>query len=170
MPLDSSLEELGRLAEISEKAEREARLERKLNEMEQEWKDQALELTAFRDTGLQVLQGACVEETQARLEEHCLLAHTIRSSPDVGPLQSQAEAWETKLNLIQEALEIWVRVQANFLYLEPVMRSGDISVTLPSESKEFERAADAWATLVAKISPRRPTLELPEDPSILKLL
>ena len=88
----------------------------------------------------------------------------------MGPLQHQAEAWEKKLNLIQEALEIWVRVQANFLYLEPVMRSGDISATLPQESKEFELAAGAWTALVAKISPRRPTLELPEDPSILRLL
>ena len=55
MPLDSSLQELDRLSEISEKAEREARLERKLNEMELEWKGQTLELIPYRDNGLQVL-------------------------------------------------------------------------------------------------------------------
>lgn len=167
LPLEQCL---GQLTEISEKAEREARLERKLNEMEQDWRDQVLELTAFRDTELKVLQGACVEETQARLEEHCLLAHTIRSSPDVGPLQKQAEDWELKLSMLQEAIEIWARVQANFLYLEPVMRSGDIKLTLPKESKEFGVASDTWNSLIAKISPRKQTILIPEDPSILELL
>jgi dynein heavy chain len=46
---------------------------------------------------------------------------------------------------LQEALEIWVRVQASFLYLEPVMRAGDIMLTLPKEAKEFELAADSWS-------------------------
>jgi len=77
---------LDQLAEISERAKREARLEAMLNKMEQEWQTQVLLLIPFRDADILVLQGNNVEEIQARLDEHRLLAQTIRSSPDVGPL------------------------------------------------------------------------------------
>jgi len=65
-----------------------------LNKMEQEWQTQVLELVPFGDADIVVLQGNNVEEIQARLDEHRLLAQTIRSSPDVGPLTDRAEDWE----------------------------------------------------------------------------
>ena len=85
---------MDQLSEISERAKREARLEGMLTKMEQEWQTQVLELVSFREANILVLQGNNVEEIQARLDEHRLLAQTIRSSPDVGPLQDRAEAWE----------------------------------------------------------------------------
>ena len=53
---------LEKLAEISEGAKREARLEKMLTKMQQEWDSQMLELTAFRDTSISILQGRNVEE------------------------------------------------------------------------------------------------------------
>jgi hypothetical protein len=50
------------LAEISEKAKKENRLEKMLDKMENEWKDLRFELTTFRDTGIPILQGQNVEE------------------------------------------------------------------------------------------------------------
>lgn len=85
---------LEQLAEISEGAKREARLEKMLTKMQQDWDSQMLELTVFRDTGISILQGRNVEEIQARLDEHCLLAQTIRTSPDVAPIIERAERWE----------------------------------------------------------------------------
>ena len=106
----------------------------------------------------------------SRLEEHRLIAMTIRSSPDVGPLSEEAQAWESKLILVQEILEIWIRVQANFLYLEPVMRSEDIMATLPAEATEFEQVYVAWSTLVSLLTPRKPLMELTQQEEILPLL
>ena len=48
---------LDQLAEISEKAKKENRLEKMLDKMEGEWKDLRFELTTFRDTGIPILQG-----------------------------------------------------------------------------------------------------------------
>ena len=158
------------LAVISEKAEKEARLDGMLKKMQTEWEDQYLELTTFRDTKIQVLVGASLEENMTRLEEHRLIAMTIRSSPDVGPLLEQAQAWESKLILVQEILEIWIRVQANFLYLEPVMRSEDIMATLPAEATEFEQVYVAWSTLLSLLPPRKPLIELTQQEEILPLL
>jgi hypothetical protein len=65
-----------------------------LDRMEREWQGATLELTTFRDTDIPILFGPNVEALQARLDEHCILAQTIRASPDVGPLLARAEAWD----------------------------------------------------------------------------
>ena len=46
---------LDQLAEISEKANKEARLEAMLSKMEQEWQSQVLELVSFGEAGILVL-------------------------------------------------------------------------------------------------------------------
>lgn len=48
-------EYLDQLAEISEKAKKENRLEKMLEKMESEWVDLRFELTTFRDTGIPIL-------------------------------------------------------------------------------------------------------------------
>jgi len=57
-------EYLDQLAEISEKAKKESRLEKMLDKMENEWKELRFELTTFRETGIAILQGQNVEEIQ----------------------------------------------------------------------------------------------------------
>lgn len=48
---------MDQLAEISEKAKKENRLEKMLDKMESDWVDLRFELTTFRDTGIPILQG-----------------------------------------------------------------------------------------------------------------
>ena len=48
-------EYLEQLAEISEKAKKENRLEKMLDKMDVEWRDLRFELTNFRDTGIPIL-------------------------------------------------------------------------------------------------------------------
>ena len=53
---------LTQLTDVSERAKREARLDRMLKKMEQEWQGLILETNKYRDTDILVLQGANVEE------------------------------------------------------------------------------------------------------------
>jgi len=163
-------EYLGQLTEVSERAKREARLERMLRKMESEWEGQVLELSPYRDTGIQVLQGANVEEVQVRLDEHRLLSQTIRSSADIGILQKKASDWEKRLAQVQEALETWVRVQANFLYLAPVMQSEDIRSTLPREAKDFQEVTVVWGEITARLSTKPPVLDITQGNNVLDQL
>jgi dynein heavy chain len=158
------------LTEISERAKREARLEQMLAKMELDWASQFLELTTLRDTAIPILLGPNVEAMQQRLDEHCLLAQTVRSSPDVGPLQERAEVWARTLTRVQEVLEVWLRVQANFLYLEPVLRADDIRTTLPTEAREFELTAEAWTTITGRVQPGVPIIEITGGSDLLGLL
>jgi len=93
-------EYLDQLAEISEKAKKENRLEKMLDKMETEWRDLRFELTTFRDTGIPILQGNNVEEIQLLLDEHTLTAQTIRSSPDVKPMEERAINWERLMTFL----------------------------------------------------------------------
>jgi dynein heavy chain len=137
-------EHLDALQELCEKARREGRLELMLDKMEHEWHSEVLELSAFRDTGIRILQGTVVEGMQLRLDEHIVTTQSILANPDVAPLVTRAETWEQKLLQAQESLDVWQRVQGNFLYLEPVLRAPDIKTTLPDEAVEFERTSEAW--------------------------
>ena len=161
---------LEQLAEISERAKREARLESILTKMEEEWKSRELQLTTFRETNIKILYGPNIEEIQQSLDEHYLTAQTIRSSPDVAPLQQRAESWERQLARVQEVLEVWVRVQGNFLYLEPVLRAEDIKTTLPAEAQEFELTAAAWSRITDRVKPDRSILVLVNQADLLGLL
>ena len=50
------------------------------------------------------------------------------------------------------------------------MRSNDIKDTLPREAKEFEQVTEAWKSLTAIITPRRPVVELTKEANLLELL
>jgi dynein heavy chain len=71
---------------------------------------------------------------------------------------------------VQETLEVWLRVQGNFLYLEPVLRAEDIRTTLPLEAREFELAAEAWQTITRKVGLGITLLEVAGQLDLLPLL
>ena len=55
---------LPKLAEISENAKKESRLEEMLKSMKRDWENMRFEISTFRDTKIAVLAGQKVEEMQ----------------------------------------------------------------------------------------------------------
>ena len=49
-------------------------------------------------------------------------------------MEERATNWERLMVFLQEVLEVWIRVQANYLYLEPIFHSEDIIKKLPLEA------------------------------------
>ena len=67
-------EVLPRLAEISENAKKESRLEEMLKSMKREWEKMHFEITTFKDSQIPILQGSKVEEMQTKLDEDVLIS------------------------------------------------------------------------------------------------
>ena len=61
-----------------------------------------------RDTGIHVLTG--IDDIQVMLDDYLLRIQTMRGSPYIGAIEDDVEAWEDKLILMQDILDLWLKV------------------------------------------------------------
>lgn len=55
------------------------------------------------------------------------------------------------MTFLQEVLDVWIRVQANYLYLEPIFHSEDITKKLPLEAREFTKIDKMWRDVMLRV-------------------
>merc|ERR1719191_275103 len=135
---------MNELQEISESAGKEYALEKSLESMLSEWQPIKFELKKWKDTGTFIVHGTTVEEMQGLMDDHIIKTQTMKGSPYAKPFEARILEWEGWLINTQQCMDIWMRVQSVWLYLEPIFSSEDIMKQMPTEGKLFQRVDQNW--------------------------
>lgn len=128
----------------------EAEIESKLGVVQDDWANQVLEFAEFKNKGPVILKGADAQAIMEKLEDSQMTLGSMMSSRFLAPFRSEVSDWIEKLSTVAEVLELWLAVQAMYMYLEAVFASGDIARQLPQEAKRFVNIDKTWLKMMAK--------------------
>ncbi|XP_042277329.1 dynein axonemal heavy chain 10 isoform X2 [Thunnus maccoyii] len=79
-----------------------------------------------------------VDEILLNVDNDAMNLQSMAGSRFVGPFLGTIQQWEKDLSHISETIEVWLKVQRKWMYLESIFIGGDISSQLPEEAKKFD--------------------------------
>ncbi|XP_021325607.1 dynein axonemal heavy chain 12 isoform X2 [Danio rerio] len=132
---------------ISAGASKEFGLERAMQTMVEAWDTVSFHYHPYRDTGVSILSS--VDEIQTMLDDQIVKTQTMRGSPFIKPFETEIKVWEERLIGIQDTIDEWLKVQHQWLYLEPIFSSEDIMKQMPEEGRLFQIVNKHWREVMA---------------------
>ena len=138
------------LEEIADTATKEFTNEQTLKTMFSAW--EPLTFAPIELKGTYKLGGDCIEELQQTLDDHLIKTQTMKGSPFAKYFLDSIIEWEDILMKTQDNLEMWLKVQAIWMYLEPVFSSEDIMRQLPVDGQRFREVDKDWRALMKQVA------------------
>ncbi|TPX60170.1 hypothetical protein SpCBS45565_g07578 [Spizellomyces sp. 'palustris'] len=152
--------------EVSDAASKEYTLEKNMTKMFTEWEPLEFNLLPYRESGTFIL--SAVDDAQQLLDDQIVKTQSMRGSPYIKPFEQQIKDWERRLLNTQEIIDEWLKVQATWLYLEPIFSSEDIMNQMPEEGRKFKMVDQSWRKMMNAVNEDRHILKATEIPQILE--
>ena len=130
-------------------AVKEAQIEQKLEQVDEEWSEQIFEFTKYKHKGDVILQMSTTGELIEKLEDAQMQLGGMATNRYSNPFKSKVNDWITKLSTVSEIVEMWLIVQNMYVYMEAVFSGGDIVKQLPAEAKRFNNIDKAFMRVVS---------------------
>ncbi|CAB1116950.1 unnamed protein product [Ectocarpus sp. CCAP 1310/34] len=123
---------------IVETAQKELKIENKLEVIEAAWRDMELHYVPHKDTEMFVVRPS--EELVESLEAHQMeLQSMVGMGKFVDFFRDRVMHWQKTLGSVEEVLKLWANVSRNWASLESIfLASADIRSQLPDDTKRFE--------------------------------
>ncbi|XP_074037842.1 dynein axonemal heavy chain 1 isoform X2 [Leptinotarsa decemlineata] len=156
------------MTKIAETATKEFSIEQTLDKMISEWENNLMELSPYKNTGTYIMKIS--DENQQMLDDHIVLTQQLSFSPFKGPFEDKLDAWEEKLKTTAYVIEEWMDVQKQWMYLEPIFTSEDITMQLPVESKKYNSMERTWRRIMRNATECPNIIEYCGDRKLLESL
>jgi dynein heavy chain len=128
------------LEDISERADKELKLENQLNnDVIAYWEDAELQIKMWKGIDQPCLLGGNIQDLQEKLEEHIILLNQFNAVRHVKPFKPLVVEKITLISDVSDTIERWLKVQTLWTNLVSVFTGGDIAKQMPTESKMFKK-------------------------------
>lgn len=127
---------------VGEKAGKENDIKKSFDEMEEQWEETEMDISAYKDTGTFILRG--VDEILQILDAQITMTQVMTFSTYKAPFEDRINKWNETLALVSDVFDEWIQVQRNWLYLQPIFDLPDINKQLPTEGKRFGTVDKNW--------------------------
>ena len=154
------------IEDITMKAEKKDNLAQQLKRMKDEMKNFNLEQADYK--GITFLVRGW-DDINSKLDDQIVATQAMNGSSFMkGKLKTEAKNWEKRLNEMSELMEEMLKTQRQWMYLEPIFSSGDISKTMPLEYKMFTEVDTHWKQTMKGIEEDPGIIDLAEKENIMK--
>ncbi|XP_030590036.1 dynein heavy chain 12, axonemal [Archocentrus centrarchus] len=153
---------------INAAASKEFSLEKAMQTMVHVWDSLSFHHQPYRETGVSIL--TALDDIQTMLDDQIVKTQTMRGSPFAKPFEKEIKAWEEHLLRIQETIDEWLKVQTQWVYLEPIFSSQDIMQQIPEEGQLFQTVDRNWKEVMRHCAKNPKILPATSLPGLLERL
>ena len=137
------------VTELVDGAQKESKIENNLVKIEKVWEEQKFDFKEYKDTSIL----GTLDEIVEFVETNSMELMGMLSSKDVEEFKEKVLHWQKTLKTVDSVIQIWVKVQRNWMRLEPIfLASEDIRSQLPDDTKRFEKIDIEWKDMMREAS------------------